>query len=77
MAQGLESVFMDDKKKSVGVSSSLRRPSLNPTKNITSSVGRYLPMWKPLRDFASLNKVGARCIVALRGVDATNHGRLL
>ncbi|KAH9164586.1 WD40 repeat-like protein [Lactarius sanguifluus] len=57
-----------------GVSSSLRRRSLNLTKNITSSVGGYLPntlteMWEPSRDFAFLKlpTSGARCIVALSG----------
>ena len=46
--------FMDDKKeKSVGVSSSLRRRLLNLKKNITSSVGEYLPntlseLWETL-----------------------------
>ncbi|KAF8268571.1 WD40 repeat-like protein [Lactarius quietus] len=73
--EGGYDAFMDDKKKkSGGVSSSLRRRSLNLTKNITSSVGGYLPntlteMWEPSRDFAFLKlpTSGARCIVALSG----------
>ncbi|KAH9948035.1 WD40 repeat-like protein [Amylocystis lapponica] len=63
-----------DKKKNGGVSSSLRRRSLHLTKNLTSSVGGYLPntlteMWEPSRDFAFLRlpTSGARCIVALSG----------
>ena len=54
--------------------SSLRRRSLHLTKNITSSVGGYLPsalteVWEPSRDFAFLRlpTSGARCIVALSG----------
>ncbi|EKM56318.1 uncharacterized protein PHACADRAFT_172055 [Phanerochaete carnosa HHB-10118-sp] len=54
--------------------SSLRRRSLHLTKNLTSSVGGYLPSalteaWEPTRDFASLRlpTSGARCIVALSG----------
>jgi len=65
---------MDDKKKNAGVSSSLRRRSLNLTKDITSSVGGYLPntlteMLEPLRHFAFLKlpTSGARCIIALSG----------
>ena len=73
--EGGYDAFMDDKKKkNAGVSSSLRRRSLNLTKNITSSVGGYLPntlteMWEPSRDFAFLKlpTSGARCIVALSG----------
>lgn len=56
------------------VRSSLRRRSLHLTKNITSSMGGYLPntlteMWEPSRDFAFLRlpTSGARCIVALSG----------
>lgn len=44
------------------------------TKNITSSVGGYLPntlteMWEPSRDFAFLKLpvTGARCVVAISG----------
>lgn len=55
-------------------SSSLRRRSLHLTKNITSSVGGYLPsalteVWEPSRDFAFLRlpTSGARCVVALCG----------
>lgn len=56
------------------VSSALRRRSLKLTKNITSSVGGYLPntlteIWEPSRDFAFLKLPvsGARCVVALSG----------
>ena len=73
--EGGYDAFVDDKKKkSGGMSSSLRRRSLHLTKNITSSVGGYLPntlteMWEPSRDFASLKlpTSGTRCIVALSG----------
>ncbi|KAI0259725.1 WD40 repeat-like protein [Gloeopeniophorella convolvens] len=73
--EGGYDAFVDDKKKKSGsVSSSLRRRSLHLTKNITSSVGGYLPntlteMWEPSRDFAFLKlpTSGARCIVALSG----------
>ncbi|TDL22008.1 WD40 repeat-like protein [Rickenella mellea] len=75
-SQGMEGGyegFIDDKKKK-GVSHSLRRRSLKLTKNITSSVGGYLPttiteMWEPSRDFAFLKlpTSGSRCIVALSG----------
>lgn len=54
--------------------STLRRRSLHLTKNLTSSMGGYLPntlteMWEPSRDFAYLKlpTSGARCIVALSG----------
>jgi len=63
-----------DKKKDASVSSSLRRRSLHLTRNITSSVGGYLPntlteIWEPSRDFAFLRlpTSGARCVVALSG----------
>ncbi|KAI0063276.1 WD40 repeat-like protein [Artomyces pyxidatus] len=73
--EGGYDAFIDDKKKkNGGVSSSLRRRSLHLTKNLTSSVGGYLPntlteMWEPSRDFAYLKlpTSGARCIVALSG----------
>jgi autophagy-related protein 18 len=73
--EGGYDAFVDDKKKkSGGVSSSLRRRSMHLTKNITSSVGGYLPntlteMWEPSRDFAFLKlpTSGGRCIVALSG----------
>ncbi|KAI0052038.1 WD40 repeat-like protein [Auriscalpium vulgare] len=72
--EGGYDAFVDDKKKKGSVSSSLRRKSLHLTKNITSSVGGYLPntlteMWEPSRDFAFLKlpTSGARCIVALSG----------
>ncbi|KIP11814.1 hypothetical protein PHLGIDRAFT_10367 [Phlebiopsis gigantea 11061_1 CR5-6] len=68
-----------DKKRSGGVSSSLKRRSLHLTKNITSSVGGYLPsalteVWEPSRDFAFLRlpTSGARCIVALSGLLDSN-----
>ncbi|PAV20431.1 WD40 domain containing protein [Pyrrhoderma noxium] len=76
-SQGMEGgyeAYIDGKKKSGGVSSALRRRSLKLTKNITSSVGGYLPntlteIWEPSRDFAFLKLPvsGARCIVALSG----------
>lgn len=74
--QGLEGGYdaYVDNKKNGSVSSSLRRRSLHLTKNITSSVGGYLPntlteMWEPSRDFAFLRlpTSGARCAVALSG----------
>ncbi|KAF8056575.1 WD40 repeat-like protein [Lyophyllum atratum] len=74
--QGLDAgyeAFME-KKKGGGVSSSLRRKSMQMTKSLTHSVGGYLPntlteMWEPSRDFAFLRlpTSGARCIVALSG----------
>ncbi|KAI0945121.1 autophagy protein, variant 2 [Taiwanofungus camphoratus] len=75
-AQGLDGGYdaYVDKKKNGSVSSSLRKRSLHLTKNITSSVGGYLPntlteMWEPSRDFAFLKlpTSGARCIAALSG----------
>lgn len=58
----------------VATRSILGRKSLAVTKNLTSSVGGYLPntlteMWEPSRDFAFLRlpTSGARCIVALSG----------
>ncbi|EJD54686.1 WD40 repeat-like protein [Auricularia subglabra TFB-10046 SS5] len=75
-AQGLEGgyeAFIDGKKKN-GMGSTLKRRSLHLTKNITSSVGGYLPntfaeMWEPSRDFAWLRlpTSGSRCVVALSG----------
>ncbi|KAG7444264.1 WD40 repeat-like protein [Guyanagaster necrorhizus] len=63
-----------EKKKGSGVSSSLRRKSLQVTKSISHSMGGYLPntiteMWEPSRDFAFLRlpTSGARCVVALSG----------
>jgi autophagy-related protein 18 len=74
MEGGYDAFVDDKKKKSGGVSSTLRRRSMHLTKNITSSVGGYLPntlteMWEPSRDFAFLKlpTSGARCIVALSG----------
>jgi autophagy-related protein 18 len=76
LERGYDAFVDDKKKKSGGVSSSLRRRSMHLTKNITSSVGGYLPntlteMWEPSRDFAFLKlpTSGARCIVALSGCD--------
>ncbi|KII91373.1 hypothetical protein PLICRDRAFT_38114 [Plicaturopsis crispa FD-325 SS-3] len=76
-AHGLDGgyeAFIDGKKKSGGMSSSLRRKSLQVTKSLSHSVGGYLPntlteMWEPSRDFAFLRlpTSGARCIVALSG----------
>ncbi|KAI0646686.1 WD40 repeat-like protein [Trametes meyenii] len=75
-SQGLDGGYdaYVDKKKGNTVSSTLRRKSLHLTKNLTSSVGGYLPntlteMWEPSRDFASLRlpTSGARCIAALSG----------
>ncbi|KAH7919591.1 WD40 repeat-like protein [Leucogyrophana mollusca] len=75
--QGLDGgyeAFIDDRKKSGGVSSSLRRKSMQMTKSLSHSMGGYLPntlteMWEPSRDFAFLRlpTSGARCIVALSG----------
>ncbi|KZV79549.1 WD40 repeat-like protein [Exidia glandulosa HHB12029] len=75
-AQGLEGgyeAFIDGKKKN-GVTSTIKRRSMHLTKNITSSVGGYLPntfaeMWEPARDFAWLRlpTSGSRCVVALSG----------
>ncbi|KAI0703305.1 WD40 repeat-like protein [Earliella scabrosa] len=75
-SQGLDGGYdaYVDKKKSSSVSSTLRRKSAHLTKNLTSSVGGYLPntlteMWEPSRDFAFLRlpTSGARCIAALSG----------
>ncbi|KAJ3794697.1 WD40 repeat-like protein [Lentinula aff. detonsa] len=63
-----------EKKKNGGVSSSLRKRSLQVTKTFSHSMGGYLPntlteMWEPSRDFAFLRlpTSGARCVVALSG----------
>ncbi|KAI0366069.1 WD40 repeat-like protein [Pilatotrama ljubarskyi] len=75
-SQGLDGGYdaYVDKKKGNSISSTLRRRSLHLTKNLTSSVGGYLPntlteMWEPSRDFAFLRlpTSGARCIAALSG----------
>ncbi|PIL26856.1 hypothetical protein GSI_11036 [Ganoderma sinense ZZ0214-1] len=75
-SQGLDGGYeaYAEKKKGSSVSSTLRRKSLHLTKNLTSSVGGYLPntlteMWEPSRDFAFLRlpTSGARCIAALSG----------
>ncbi|KAH9930438.1 WD40 repeat-like protein [Epithele typhae] len=75
-SQGLDGGYeaFVDKKKGSSVSSTLRRRSMHLTKNLTASVGGYLPntlteMWEPSRDFAFLRlpTSGARCIAALSG----------
>ncbi|KAI0074229.1 WD40 repeat-like protein [Panus rudis PR-1116 ss-1] len=76
-AQGLDGgydAFVEKKKNGSSVSSSLRRRSLHLTKNLTSSVGVYLPntlteIWEPSRDFAFLRlpTSGVRSVVALNG----------
>lgn len=65
--------YIDSQKKG-GVSSSLRRKSLQMGKSLSTSVGGYLPntlteMWEPSRDFAFLRlpTSGVRSIVALSG----------
>ncbi|KAG6860552.1 hypothetical protein C0995_009946 [Termitomyces sp. Mi166 len=84
-SQGVDNgydTFIEKKKTSTfRVSSSLRRKSLQMTKSLTHSVGGYLPntiaeMWEPSRDFAFLRlpTTGARCIVALSGIDLENGG---
>ncbi|KIJ51864.1 hypothetical protein M422DRAFT_58787 [Sphaerobolus stellatus SS14] len=67
--EGGYEAFIDSKKKS---SSGFRGRSLHLTRNLTSSVGGYLPntiseLWEPSRDFAYLKlpTSGARCVVAL------------
>ncbi|KAG9218046.1 hypothetical protein CCMSSC00406_0008823 [Pleurotus cornucopiae] len=70
--------YLDERKKgsSSGVSSSLRRKSMQLSKTLTHSVGGYLPntvteMWDPSRDFAWLrlpsSPLGVRSIVGLSG----------
>ncbi|TFK84038.1 WD40 repeat-like protein [Polyporus arcularius HHB13444] len=75
-SQGLDGGYESyvEKRRGGSVSSTLRRKSLHLTKNLTSSVGGYLPntlteMWEPSRDFAFLRlpTSGARCIAALNG----------
>ncbi|KAJ4466318.1 WD40 repeat-like protein [Lentinula aciculospora] len=63
-----------EKKRNGGVTSSLRKRSLQVTKTLSHSMGGYLPntlteMWEPSRDFAFLRlpTSGARCVVALSG----------
>ncbi|TFK37953.1 WD40 repeat-like protein [Crucibulum laeve] len=63
-----------ERKKGLGVGSSLRKKSMQMTKSVSSSMGGYLPstlteMWEPSRDFAFLKlpTSGARSIVALSG----------
>ncbi|KAF8588162.1 WD40 repeat-like protein [Ramaria rubella] len=70
--EGGYEAFIDGKKKKNG--SSLRGRSLHLTRNLTSSMGGYLPntiteLWEPSRDFAFLKlpTSGARCVVALSG----------
>ncbi|TFK16401.1 hypothetical protein FA15DRAFT_629378 [Coprinopsis marcescibilis] len=73
---GCYEAFVEKKKgaRSGGMSSNLRKRSMQVTKSLTSSVGGYLAnslteMWEPARDFASLRlpSSGARTIVALSG----------
>lgn len=71
-AAGDYDTFVDERKKSGGVSASLRRRSLHLTKSLSSSVGGYLPhtiteMWEPARDFANLRlpTSGVRSVVGL------------
>jgi len=63
-----------EKKKSMSISSSFNRRSLQLTKSLTHSMGGYLPnsfteMWEPSRDFAFLRlpTSGTRSIVAFSG----------
>ncbi|KAF9556366.1 WD40 repeat-like protein [Agrocybe pediades] len=73
--EGGYEAFVEKKKTSGGgVSSSLRRKSLQISKSLSHSVGGYLPntlteMWEPSRDFAFLRLPGgsgsARTVVAL------------
>jgi len=69
--EGGYEAFIDGKKKN---GSGLRVRSLHLTRNLTSSMGGYLPntlteLWEPSRDFAFLKlpTSGARCVVALSG----------
>ncbi|TFK21090.1 WD40 repeat-like protein [Coprinopsis marcescibilis] len=71
---GYEAFIEKKKGGGSGMSSNLRKKSMQVTKSLTSSVGGYLPnslteMWEPARDFASLRlpSSGARTIVALSG----------
>lgn len=71
--------FIEKKKNGGGVSSSLRRRSMQVTKTLSHSMGGYLPntlteMWEPSRDFAFLRlpTSGARCAVALSGCVKTS-----
>ncbi|KAF7437592.1 autophagy protein [Pleurotus ostreatus] len=72
----LEGGYEAKKGSSSGVSSSLRRKSMQLSKTLTHSVGGYLPntvteMWDPSRDFAWLrlpsSPLGVRSIVGLSG----------
>jgi len=72
--EGGYEAFIDGKKKNGSVTSTIKRRSLHLTRNLTTSVGGYLPnslteMWEPSRDFAwlKLPTSGARCVVALSG----------
>lgn len=71
-AAGDYDTFVDERRKSGGVSSSIRRRSLHLTKSFSTSVGGYLPqtlteMWEPTRDFAYLRLPtgGVRSVVGL------------
>ncbi|CAG8559757.1 4617_t:CDS:2 [Paraglomus brasilianum] len=64
--------FIDDKKKSGIVKSTIRRSSLHLGRTVAGSVGNYLPdalteMWEPTRDFAYLKlpTSGVQSVVAL------------
>ncbi|UZJ57287.1 hypothetical protein CBS101457_006607 [Exobasidium rhododendri] len=64
--------FIDDKKKSGGLSGSIRKRSLALGRNLSGSVGGYLPnslaeMWEPSRDFAFLKlpSNGVSSVVAI------------
>lgn len=64
--------FIDDRKRSGGLSGSIRRKSAALGRNISGSVGGYLPhtlaeMWEPSRDFAFLKlpSTGVSSVVAI------------
>ncbi|CAG8495411.1 4519_t:CDS:2 [Acaulospora morrowiae] len=64
--------FIDGKKKSGGVGSTIRRQSLHLRRTLADNVGNYLPdalteMWEPTRDFAYLKlpSSGVQSVVAL------------
>lgn len=64
--------FIDDKKKSGGLGGSIRKRSMALGRNLSGSVGGYLPnslaeMWEPSRDFAFLKlpSNGVSSVVAI------------
>ncbi|KAF9490949.1 WD40 repeat-like protein [Pleurotus eryngii] len=78
LLEGGYEAYLDERKKGSGsgVSSSLRRKSMQLSKTLTHSVGGYLPntlteMWEPSRDFAWLrlpsSPPGVRSIIGLSG----------